>query len=259
MSAVIKKYVFLILFSMSLIPSLTAQQNTAKVVFFPCREAILASRIDGVVLENNLRLGQRFKRGEVLVRLDEAPFLVEVERVSALEKESVALLDFAKETLKAQEDMFKQNMVSELDYKRAKLDVETAAARLQAIRANLKDVQNKLSYCVIYAPVSGRIEEISTRSFETLRAGQPIMKIIEDHLLKAVMFVPVSLLETVKLGSEVTLYCSDTKQTVKGAVYEIAPQADHRSGTIEIHALVDNQSGGITAGMTGEYRYADPR
>ncbi len=257
-----KKLLSVLFAVLSGIPFLSAQkadQESAKVVFFPCREAILASRIDGVVLENKLRLGQRFQSGEVLVQLDQTPFQVEVERVSALEKEGSALLDFAKETLKTQEDMFKQNMISEIDYKKAKLDVETAAARLQAIRANLKDAQNKLSYCVIAAPVTGRIEEISTRSFETLRAGQPIMKIIEDHLLKAVMFVPVSLLENMKPGTDVSLYCSDTKKTVTGKVYEIAPRADHRSGTIEIHALVDNKDGGITAGMTGEFYYARTR
>ncbi len=254
-----KKYLFILFAFLSGLPFLAAQQESVKVVFFPCREAILASRIDGVVLENKLRLGQRFQRGEVLVRLDETPFQVEVERVTALEQEGVALLEFARETLKTQTDMFRQNMISELDYKKAKLDVETAAARLQAIRANLKDVKNKLSYCVIAAPVTGRIEEISTRSFETLRAGQPIMKIIEDHLLKAVMFVPVFLLENMKLGTEVELYCSDTKQNVKGVVYELAPRADHRSGTIEIHVLVNNKDGRITAGMTGEYRYARPR
>ncbi len=243
-----------------LVPSAAVQKKqVVKVVFFPFREAILASRIDGVVLENNLRIGQRFKQGEVLVRLDDVRFRVELERVQALEKESIALCDFAKETLKAQEDMFKQAMISEIDFKKAKLDVETSAARLLAIRANLKEAQNQLSYCVISAPIAGRIEEIATRSFENLRAGQPLVRIIDDNLLKAVMFVPVSLLEQLKPGTDVDLFCTDTKKAIKGKVYEIAPRADHRSGTIEIHAVVDNRDGGITAGMTGEFSYAGTR
>ena len=235
------------------------QMETVRVVFFPYREAILASRIDGVVLENNLRIGQRFNKGELLVKLDPTRYLTEIERAKALEAENIALQKFAQEALVVQEDLFKQNMGSELDFKKAKLDVETSAARLKATRINLKDAQDQLSYCEIRAPFSGRIEEIATRSFETLRAGQPLMKVIDDNQLKAAMFVPVDQLSKLKLGTEVAVTCTDTKQTIKGKVFEIAPRADHRSGTIEIHVLVPNENGTITAGMTGEYKYARPR
>jgi len=234
-------------------------QGTAKVVFYPIREAILASRIDGVVLENNLKLGQRFQVGETLVKLDDTRFQVELDRVKALEKESIALSEFAKTALSNQEDLFKQNLLSELDYKKAKLDVETSAARLLAVKANRREAENQLSYCQIKAPFAGRVEEIATRSFETLRAGQPLMRVIDDSQLKALMFVPVFMLDTIKLGSEIELYCSDTKQKVKGVVAEIAPRADHRSGTIEMRAVIDNSNGAITAGMVGEFYYARPR
>ena len=241
--------------------SVPAEQKTevSKVVFYPIREAILASRIDGVVLENNLTLGQRFQAGEILVKLDDTRFRVELERVKALEKESLALSEFAKSALVNQEDLFKQNLLSELDFKKAKLDVETSAARLLAVRANRTEAENQLSYCLIRAPFQGRIEDIATRSFETLRAGQPLMRVIDDSKLKALMFVPVYLLDSMKVGTEVELYCTDTRKKVKGVISEIAPRADHRSGTIEMRAVVENAGGAITAGMVGEFYYARPR
>lgn len=253
-----KKLCLVVLAIFAAIPFCFAQQKTetARVVFFPFREAILASRIDGVVLENNLRLGQRFKQGDLLVKLDPTQYLIEIEKVKAQETESLALQRFAKDQLVVQEDLFKQNLASEIELKKAQLDVETAKTRLDAIRISLKDVQNQLSYCEIRAPFAGRLEEIATRSFETLRAGQPLMKIIDDSQLKAVMFVPVYLLKELKLGTEVTVTCTDTAMTLKGTVYEISPRADHRSGTIEIHVLVQNPEGKITAGMTGEFKYA---
>ena len=44
----------------------------------------------------------------------------------------------------------------------------------------------------------------------------------------------------------------DNGNIVKGTVYEVAPQADHRSGTIRVRVLIKNQSGAIRPGMTGE-------
>ena len=232
--------------------------ETTRVVFFPYREAILSSRIDGVVQENKLFIGQKFKRGDLLVTLDPTQYQLEIERVNAAIAEQIILRDFAKEALAIQEDLYKQSMTSELEIKKAKLELNTAEARIKATQINLKDATTQLTYCKIHAPFDGRIEEIATRSFETLKAGQPLMKIIDDNQLKATMFVPVSMLDEMKPGTEVTITCTDTipVQTLKGVVYEIATHADHRSNTIEIRVLVPNKDGKVTAGMIGEFKYA---
>ncbi len=235
------------------------ENEPVKVVFYPFREAILASRIDGVVLENQLQPGQRVQSGEILIQLDDVRFRIEMERVQALEKEAEATHEFAKQTLKVQEEMLKKELLNEIDYKKAQLDVETSAARLLAIKANLKEAQNQLSYCLVKAPFSGRILEIVTRSFETLRAGQPLIHIIDDNQLRAVMFIPVVLLNKLPLGTEIEVKCTQLDKKFKGKIIEIAPKADHRSETIEIHALIDNSDSAITAGMTGEFDYAPYR
>lgn len=258
-----KKLLLALLTAVAVLPFCKADDNDAdtevtNVVFFPYREAILASRIDGVVLANQLRIGQTFKAGEVLVKLDPTHYQIEIERVNATINEQLILLDFAKDAQKIQEEMYKESMTSELEVKKARLDVATATARLQTTAINLKDAKMQLAYCEIIAPFDGRIEEIITRSFETLKAGQPLMKIIDDNQLKATMFVPVSMLDKLKLGTEVTVTCTDTKPALvlKGKVYEIATRADPQSNTIKIHVLVPNKDGKVTAGMIGEFKYA---
>ncbi len=259
-----KKLLLAALAVLTILPFSHANENanmeTTRVVFFPYREAILSSRIDGVVQENKLIIGQKFKRGDLLVTLDPTQYQIEIERVNAMMSEQIILRDFAKEAQVIQEDLYKQSMTSELEIKKAKLDVNTAEARIKATQVNLKDAQTQLTYCQIRAPFDGRIEEISTRSFETLKAGQPLMKIIDDNQLKATMFVPVSMLDKMKLGTEITVTCTDINpaQTLKGVVYEIATHADHRSNTIEIRVLVPNKDGKVTAGMIGEFKYARP-
>ena len=38
---------------------------------------------------------------------------------------------------------------------------------------------------------------------------------------------------------------------VQGKIYEISPQADHRTGTVRIKILINNRDGKLRAGMTG--------
>lgn len=233
--------------------------ESVKVVFFPFREALIASRIDGVVLKNHFKIGERFKQGDQLVALDDIRFRIELARVEALLKESEAVASFAKTTLANQKDMYEQKMLSELEYKKAQLDVETSAARLLAVKANLKDVQNQLTYCVVSAPFPGRVEEILTRDYETVRGGQPLLRVIDDNRLKAVMFIPVSAMPLMTLGREISVQIPVLNRSAKAVIYEIAPRADHRSGTIEIRAAVDNPDGVFTAGMTGVLNHAQSR
>lgn len=257
------KKLYLVLFAaFTVLPLCHAEgddnMETTRVVFFPYHEAILSSRIDGVVQKNELYVGQKFKCNELLVTLDPTQYQLEIERVNAAIAEQIILRDFAKEALAIQEDLYKQSMTSELEIKKAKLERDTAEARIKATQINLRDAQTQLTYCKIHAPFDGRIEEIMTRSFETLKAGQPLLKIIDDNQLKATMYVPISMLDELKPGTEVTVTCTDTTPvlTLKGKVYEIATHADHRSNTIEIRVLVPNHDGKVTAGMTGEFKYA---
>ena len=106
-----------------------------------------------------------------------------------------------------------------------------------------------LSYCTFKAPFAGRLEQMLCREFETVRAGQPVCRIIDDSSLLAVMNIAQGY--PVKPGDSVKLAFHDGKIVVTGKVREISPRADHRSGTVEIRALVDNFARTLSAGMVG--------
>ena len=66
------------------------------------------------------------------------------------------------------------------------------------------------------------------------------------------MNVPLNDVALTAVGNPVTIAVEGGKLAAKGRIYEVAPQADHRTGTVRIRVLIDNGDGKLRAGMTGE-------
>ena len=100
----------------------------------------------------------------------------------------------------------------------------------------------------------GKIQEITTGEYEITRPGQPLCRIIDDNHLLAVMNIPIADRKIAVPGSEVKIKI-DSGKIVSGTVYEVSPQAEHRTGTLRIRVIIDNNKWNLTAGSTGELDY----
>lgn len=225
------------------------EARQVKVVLFPFREAVIVAKVDGTVQAYKCRVGERFKTGDVLMTIDDTLYKIELERAEALAEEARVLAVFAQETYEAQKKLFEEAFESRLEIQRRETEAISAAAKKRVADANCEESRLTLGYCTYKAPFDGRMEEILCREYETVRVGQPLFRILDDTQLLAVMNIPVS--ELVPLGSTLKFSFGDGKIEAEGKVCEISPRADHRSGTIEIKAVISNTAGTLTAGLTG--------
>lgn len=226
-----------------------AEVRTVMVVLFPFREAEIAAKVDGTVREYKFRVGEQFKAGDTLVVLDDTRYRIEAERAAALAEDAKVQAQFAEESYVAQKKLFDEEFQSKLELKRRETEVATANARKKVADANLAESRLQLSYCTLKVPFDGKIEAILSREHETIRAGQPLFRVIDDSKLLAVMNVPVAKMPEV--GAKMWFGFSDNRIQVEGTVFEVSPRADHRSGTVEVKALIANSDGKLSAGLTG--------
>lgn len=225
-----------------------AYEHPVKVVLFPYKEAVLVAQVDGTINKYYFRVGQSFKEGDQLLAFDETPYRIELQRVTARREEIRVQLKLAQETYLSQKQLFEQDFQSKLEFQRREAEFEALKARLKSAEADCAEAELRVSYCKRKAPFDGRIEQIMCREHETVRNGQPLFRIIHDKKLLAVMNIPIS--ELKPIGAKLQFVFGG--KTVSGSIYEVSPQADHRSGTIEIKALVSNIDSALTCGMTGE-------
>ena len=215
-----------------------AYGEAVKAVLFPFREAVIAARVESTLLPYRFKLGEPFKAGEVLTALDDSRYALEVRRATEQ-------ADFARAVFEDRKQLRAKNFTSDHELKKAEFDLSVA-------ESSLADAKLNLSYCIVKAPFAGKLAEIRTQEYETVRPGQPLFRIIDDNRLLAVMNVPLNDGALTTVGNPVVVSVSGMDRKAKGTVYEVAPQADHRTGTVRIRVLIDNGDGKLRAGMTGE-------
>lgn len=230
---------------------MTYDSLPVKVVLFPFREAILSTQIDGVVVKYNFRGGERFKKSDVLLKLDDKKYNNDLQRMRSLMKEAELNANYTRQKWEDNKRLFKEDLQSEIEVIKSELDAKVGAERYQTAQINYADALLQLAFCTIRAPFDGTVEKLLTREFETVRSGQPLISIIDDNQLLAVMNLPTAELPKIKIGIPVTFKVHENGRVVTGSVFEIAGRADHRSETIEIKVLIDNAEHHFSAGMSG--------
>ena len=228
---------------------LRADLSEVRVVLTPYREAELAARIDCTVTRHEFRVGERFNAGDVLIKMDDTRLKIDVLRAQAKAAEAAVMVKFAKQRFDAQKELYEENFQSKLELERQRTELESAQARKQIADADFTDAKLLFGYCQIKAPYAGRIEKILCREYESVRVGQPLVKVIDDSQLLAVTNIPLAYCKPV--GSTLKMRFDNGKIKASGKILEISPQADSRSGTIEVKVLVPNAKLQLTAGMVG--------
>jgi len=205
-------------------------------VLMPIREATIAARVDSVLLHNRYKVGEKFRKGDLLIELDARKFAILLDRT----KEK---LNFAEKDYKDKKILREKHISSEWELGKSEFDYNMA-------KTDYAEAAFNYSCCLISAPFDGKIADLMTREHETVRNGQPLCRIIDDHQLLAVMNVPIREKSLTVPGNPVKIRIGKDR-IVQGKIHEVSPIADNRTGTVRIKVLIDNSKGEYSAGFTG--------
>ncbi|MFA6714635.1 MAG: efflux RND transporter periplasmic adaptor subunit [Victivallales bacterium] len=222
-----------------------------RVVIFPLREAVIPALAESRVMKYHFNEGEKFPSGKILANLDKTVYKQRLLKMDASVKEAKAGLEFTKRNAKRMKDLFAKGMQGHTELERAELEAEIAEAKYLSAQANYIVAERDLALCDISAPFDGRLIEKLVNEFEYVRTGQPLMKIIDDNQLLAVMHLPSGDKNKIKLGQKMKIKIDETGTCHEGEVYKISGVIDPGSRTFEIKALLDNRNGVLSAGMSG--------
>lgn len=222
-----------------------------KVVIFPFREAVIPALTESRVLKYYFNEGEKFPSGKTLAQLDKIVYKQRLFKIEASVKEAKASLTFAKKNAKRTKKVYEKGMLGHTEMEKAALEAEIAEAKYLSAKASYIVAKRELDLCDITAPFDGRLVEKLVNEYEYVRTGQPLMKIIDDNQLLAVMHLPSSEKNKIKLGQPMKIKIDETQTTHQGKIYKISGVIDPGSRTFEIKVLLDNKKGSLSAGMSG--------
>jgi len=213
-------------------------KNEVRFLLRPKNEAEVAAQMAGVISSIKFKVGQRFKKGDVLVSISCADRNAKAQAQKAKVKE-------AELTHRSNIELKAGNAVSQFE-------VDISGAQLEYQKALLSESQIQASYCRVYSPFSGGVVSVDANVYETVSIGQPLLTIIDDSALVMSLNIPSAYINKVKQGNVFSIVVDETNKTYKAKVLGISPAIDPVSKTIELRAELVETNTELKPGMSGK-------
>ncbi len=214
---------------------------TARALLVPRNEVVLSSQISGRIERMSAEAGDRFARGDLLVGMDCAHQRAELRKQTA-EKEA------ARHRLEAQKRLRELDSGSELELSLAASALAEAVAKQEMAAATV-------AHCDIRAPYDGRVVERRAQRFQNVRAGDPLIAILEDAALRVELIVPSHWLAWLKEGHPFIITVDETGKGYPARVERIGARIDPASQSLRITGAIDGDFGELMAGMSGTAQF----
>lgn len=123
----------------------------------PSRVAQVRARAAGIVQQRVFREGSDVRAGQVLYRIDSAPYAAASASAQAALARAQANLGQASATAERYKPLVEANAISRQEYVNAVAAQKAAEAEVAAARAAVRSAEITLGYASVTAPISGRI------------------------------------------------------------------------------------------------------
>ncbi len=213
-----------------------------RVLIKAAREARIASQMSGRITDLPVRMGQSFRRGDLLVGFDCTHQQAQLASGSAALLKAEKMLD-SKKTLAA------MKAVSEMDVQLAEADLAQARAQLDLAKASVRD-------CRIVAPYDGSVVRVAANHAEFVGPGTPLIEIVERGTLTVEALVQSTWLTWLKPGHRFSISVDELNSEVLAEVSAIGARVDPVSQTIAINGKIVKSVPGLRAGMSGNARFS---
>lgn len=144
------------------------------------RTAEVRPRVGGIVTERVFEQGSRIKMGDVLYRIDKAPFAVRVASAQATLKRAEASRDNAADQMKRAAALRERRVTAGVDLENANTTLAQAEADVAIARAALQEAELNLGYTDVIAPISGIVGRALVTEGALVNAQTDIMATIQQ-------------------------------------------------------------------------------
>lgn len=158
------------------------------------QSAKIRPQISATLKANHFLAGDLVSEGQLLVELDDALMLAELESTEAELKSSEASVSQAEANWKRAQELQPQGYISASDYDSAKATVEVSRSAVEKAKAALSRARLNLEYTQIHAPFSGRISKPGHA------VGDLVSSLTIEPLFELVQLDPIYVKASVELG-----------------------------------------------------------
>lgn len=173
--------------------------------------------------------GQYVKKGQLLLKLDDA---IVRQQVAAARQQLEGIktqLSFAKNLYQRQKNLWDQGIGTEVQLITAKTNVESLENQLKSAGEQVKVAEEQLKTSNVYSDVNGIADIVAIRvgeTFQGMTQAGPQIKIVNTSSLKVVTNIPENYLTRLHNGSPVEISVPDANKKISSKISLISQSID---------------------------------
>lgn len=204
-------------------------------------EAMVVSKVRGIVRELHVEEGDFVSAGDVLAQLEDEQLELEAQRAKAT-------MDRLLNELNRKEELFNKNLVSAQEFENAKYEY-------QAQKSEYELAQLKIRNSKIRAPINGVISDRLIKMGNMIQADQEVFEVTDLDPILAVLKVPEHEMDKIEKGQQALIQVDAVRnKTFEGQVLRISPTINPETGTFEVTVSLRDETRQLKPGMFGRVR-----
>lgn len=197
----------------------------------------LSARIQAYVDEAPVSAGDRVKRGDLLVRLDDRDLRTQQRAAQAALRRAQTEFERIK-TLRESQAATEQQLIA-------------AESTFLVTQADLESTEVALTYAEIRAPFDGIVADRHVDAGTLAHPGERLVTVYATDTMRLDAPVPVRLVNYISLGDELTVRLEQPDRTLTGRVNRIVGEIDPHTRTRMVQVLLDDVEDMILPGTFG--------
>ena len=192
------------------------------------KNVLMSSETMGRVERINVAEGQSVRKGDLLLQIDSD---IIANNVSEVETQ----IELAKTVFERQENLWEQNIGTEIQYLQAKNNYESLERRLATLKS-------QLSQYYVRAPFNGVVDEIPVKVGEMAQPGLPLIRIVNPNEMYVSADVSEAFLGKFEAGQDVEVIFPVQDVTLESRIISVGNVINDQNRTFKIEvALSSNE------------------
>lgn len=215
----------------------------------------LGFRVGGKVIERLVDAGQTVRRGQPLMRIDQADLALAT-RVAqdAVQAARARAVQTAADERRLR-DLVSAGAVSVSSYDQAKAAADSARAQLSAAQSQAQVSRNEASYSVLVADADGTVVETLAEPGQVVAAGQIVVRLARSGPREALVQLPETIRPTVGSMARASTYAGATGAA---RLRQLSDTADPATRTFEARYVLEGAAAHAPLGSTVTVSLAQP-
>lgn len=207
------------------------------------RQSTIAAQVAGQVVELRVKVGDKVKAGQVLLRIDPRAAEQALSSSQSQVAEAQAGLSLAQRNLERNRALYGQKFIGKAALDQTETEFKAAQARLAALQANAGQANTAKTFTVISAPYAGVIATSTIEVGDMATPGRALLTMFDPTAMRVLATLSESSLRQIKLENPASVAITGNKEMLKSKQITLLPVADSHTHSRRLRLELGDAAG----------------